>query len=440
MPGETASQIAFIRTRGIAMRVAIIVAVLLALFMAWYAFSRMIGNMMAEVTAPTDLNAKATAYASTWMAPSDPLSNWLLATTENDSFLPEKARATVKNFEKLIRLAPNDYRWWIELGRAREQLDDAEGSEKALKRAIELAPAYTYPHWQLGNFYLRQGRTDEAFAELKLAAENNAHYREQVFYIVWEFFNGDPVQLEKIVGNSPQIQATLAKFYSSHQQPEASVRTWDSLTPEQQEENRPIGVLIMQTLYEKKYYRAAAHFVKVMGRDPNAQVAHIQNGGFESPVKSYQPPEYPYFEWIVNDKDKIAFRQDTAQKREGKASLRMNFNSFTSAALLNVSQIVAVEPGARYSLTFWVKTEDLKSAGPPYVDVSGVNENRSFGTTAPFPTGTNDWQQMKIDFTVPDDIDGVFVRTVRQYCGENCPLVGTIWYDDFNLQKIAGGQ
>jgi tetratricopeptide (TPR) repeat protein len=437
MSGDKTPQVVFIRSRSIAVRAGLIVAILLSLWLAWYAFSREIGNMMAEITAPTDQNAKATAYAATWMAPGDPLSNWLLASTENDSFIPEKASATVKNFENLIRLSPNDYRWWIELGRAREQLDDSEGSEKALKRAIELAPNYTYPHWQLGNFYLRQGRNDEAFAQLKTAAENNAFYREQVFYIVWEFFDQDKDQLERIVGNSPQVQATLAKFYATHDQPEAAVRTWSTLTPEEKEENRPIGVLLMQVLYEKKHFRASQFFVRDMGRDPEAKEGQIRNGGFEEPVKVL-PPVDTYFDWGIGDKDKVSVKQDAAQKHDGKMSLRVTFNSFTAPSLVNATQILALEPGGHYSLTFWVRTENLKSASPPYIEVAGINNPRSFGSTPPFPTGSNDWQQMKIDFTVPNDVDGAILRTVRQFCGENCPLVGTVWYDDFNLQKLAG--
>jgi Zn-finger nucleic acid-binding protein len=47
---------------------------------------------------------------------------------------------------------------------------------------------------------------------------------------------------------------------------------------------------------------------------------------------------------------------------------------------------------------------------------------------------------MRVDFTVPADVDGAVVRTVRQYCGDNCPMVGTVWYDEFNLQKISAGR
>jgi tetratricopeptide (TPR) repeat protein len=439
MSGENGSQVVFVSSRSILVRAGLTVSILLALGFGWYAFSREIGNMMAEVTPPTDPDAKVKANAAIWMAPGDPFVNWLLATTENDTFIPEKAAAAVSNFENVIRLAPYDYRWWIELGRAREQVDDVTGSEKALKRAVELAPNYAYPRWQLGNFYLRQGRENEAFAELKLAAQNNPLYREQVFYTVWDFYHGDKEQLEKIVGNSPQVQATLAKFYATHEQPEGAIRTWDTLTPEQKEENRPIGLLIMQVLHEKKNFRASNYFVRQMGWETEAEVGKIQNGGFESPMGSVAEKAI-YFDWITADRDKFTARLDQSQKHEGRSSLRLNFNSVNAVAFANVSQIVALEPGARYTLTFWMKTENLKSAGPPFVEVAGINDPRSFGSTPPFPTGTNDWQQMRIDFTVPTDVDGAVVRTARLYCGDNCPLVGAVWYDEFDLQKNSGGK
>lgn len=437
MPGEKTSQVVFIKSRNIIVRVGLILAVLLSLWLGWYAFSREIGNMMAEVTEPNELNAKATAYAALWMAPADPFVNWLLATTENDSFIPEKTEASLRNFENVIRLSPNDYRWWIELGRVREQADDPEGSEKALKHAIQLAPTYSYPRWQMGNFYLRQGRSEEAFAELKLAAEHNTGYREQVFFTVWEFFNHDKAQLEKIVGNSGDVRAYLARFYATHDQPEDCIRAWNTLTPEEKEENKALGLIIMQGLFEHKNFRAALSLAREFGHDAPEDVGLIQNGGFESSVNT---SKLAFFGWQVADKDKIDIRSDSMQKHEGKKSLKVIFNAYTESTFVNVSQIVAVEPSARYSLTFWVRTENLKSAGPPLVQIDGVNESRTFGATAPFPTGTNDWQQMKIDFTAPIDADGVVIRTLRLYCGENCPLVGTIWYDEFNLQKLSNGK
>jgi hypothetical protein len=437
MPGEITSQVVFIRSRNIVVRLGLILVVLGSLWFGWFIFCREIGNMMAEVTEPTQPDAKERAFAARWLAPADPFVNWLWATTENDSFIPEKTEASLRNFEHVVVLSPNDYRWWIELGRAREQADDPEGSEKALKRAIELAPAYAYPRWQMGNFYLRQGRSDEAFGELKLAAEDNALYREQVFFTVWEFFNHDKVQLEKIVGNSAEVRAYLARFYSTHNQPDDCLRTWNTLTPEEKEQNKALGLVIMQGLFERKNFRAAWTFAREFGREAGDEVGSIENGGFELPVSTSKNGA---FGWQITDKDKVETRPDTAQKHEGKRSIKLTFNAYNEPTLVDLAQIVPVEPGARYSLTFWVRTENLKSAGPPMIQIDGINENRTFGATPPFPTGTNDWQQVKLDFTAPVDGDGVIIRTLRLYCGDNCPLVGTIWYDEFNLQKLSGGK
>jgi hypothetical protein len=437
MPGEKTPQVVFIQSRNILVRVILILAVIAALGMGWYAFSREIGNMMTEVTEPTDPNAKEAANAALWLAPRDPFVNWLFATAENDSFVPEKTEASLRNFENVVRLSPHDYRWWIELGRVREQADLPAECEKALKRAIELAPTYSYPRWQLGNFYLRQERPDEAFAELKLAAENNPVYREQVFFTVWEFFNHDKAQLEKIVGNSGEVRAYLARFYATHDQPDDCLRAWNTLTPEEKEDNKALAAVIMQGLFEHKYFRAALNFARELGKDAPDDVGLIQNGGFETSVNT---SKNAFFGWQVIDKDKIDVRSDSAQKHEGTKSLKLTFNAYNEPTLVNVSQIVAVEPGARYSLTFWVRTENLKSAGPPLVQIDGINEARTFGATPAFPVGTNDWQPMKLDFTAPVDADGVVIRTLRLYCGDNCPLVGTIWYDEFNLQKLSGGK
>ena len=43
---------------------------------------------------------------------------------------------------------------------------------------------------------------------------------------------------------------------------------------------------------------------------------------------------------------------------------------------------------------------------------------------------------MTVEFTAPEDFDAVMIRTGRIVCGEECPISGTIWYDDFRLTKL----
>ncbi len=70
------------------------------------------------------------------------------------------------------------------------------------------------------------------------------------------------------------------------------------------------------------------------------------------------------------------------------------------------------------------------------MEVFNAADNKNIATGTPFPVGTNDWQQVKIEFAAPEAAEAVVLRTTRAFCGNECPIVGTFWYDDFKLEKI----
>ncbi len=150
--------------RPTAAKIGLAAAALIVLVGLWFGIRWQYGNMLADLTPVSAPNAKQIADIAVSFAPSDPLPRWLAASLEKETFSAESIDRSVGMFEDVARLAPNDYRWWIELGRAYEQAEKPENAEAAFKRAVELAPEYTYPRWQIGNFYLREGRPDEAFA------------------------------------------------------------------------------------------------------------------------------------------------------------------------------------------------------------------------------------------------------------------------------------
>lgn len=420
------SQIEILDARRLSVRLAIAAAVVVALAFGWFAIRWQLGNMLAEHTTPTDAGAKNTARIAADFAPRDPLAKWLLVNTDGSA-------ASKNNIEQVVKLSPADFRWWIELGREREQSEQREAAEKALQRAVELAPNYTFPHWQLGNFYLRQNRSDEAFRELSLAARNNALYREQVFSLAWEYSEQDTAQLEQIAGNTPEVRAGLAKFYAAKGRAVDSLRVWNSLSEEDKQANSDGARIIAQALYEKGFLRPAIEFIRQLGIEPDARAETVQNASFERPIGE---PQDVYFGWKISAQEKIDVKLDPTQKHEGNRSLRVTFKGFAQPTLYNISQIVTVEPRARYRLSFWVRTENLKSGGVPNLEIYNLADAKSIAATAPFPVGTNDWQQVKIEFVAPDNAEGVTIRTTRLYCGEQCPIIGTFWYDDFRLEKI----
>ena len=413
-------------SRKLSVRIGLITAIIFALVFGWLAIRWQLGNMLGELTSPSDPNAENAARLAVSFAPDDPLANWLFANTKsiNDS---------EEGLERVVRLSPNDFRWWVELGRAREQAENYEAAEKAFGKAVELAPNYTFPHWQFGNFYLRRNRAPEAFAELRKAAEKSVIYREQVFSIAWDYFDRDTAKLEQIADGSPVIKAGLVKFYAIKERPEDALRIWNTLSETEKKADAANANLIARVIYDKGFWREAVEFVRQIGIEPDAKAETIQNAGFEKPIGEARDT---YFGWKVLPVEKMEVKLDSSQKREGSRSLRVSFNGYADAALYNIFQTVTVQPSARYRLSFWLRTENLKSGGAPFFEIYNAADSKIIAASAAFPAGTSDWQHLKIEFAAPQNTQAVVLRTTRAFCGNNCPIFGAFWYDDFKLERL----
>ena len=259
-------------------------AIIIAVAFGWVGIRHQLGSMLAEFTVANDPNAPVVADLARSMSPSDPLTMWLRASVEKNVFTPERSNSAVKMFEDTVRLSPYDYRWWIELGRALEQSGSPAPAEAAFKKSVSLAPMYTYPRWQLGNFYLRQSRTDEAFEELKKATVNNGTYREQVFSLAWDYFEKDPLKLEQVISDQPEVFASLALFYGARGKAEDSLRLWNKLSEQEKAMHPQILAVISQGLYERRFYPQALEFTRQYGMDTEAEPNKITNGDFEKGI------------------------------------------------------------------------------------------------------------------------------------------------------------
>lgn len=415
-------------------RLLILGGLIAAISLAWFGVRWQLGNMLGELTLPSQENSLDIANAAIDLAPGDPIPRWLQATKLKEDFAAESVEASIRNFEDAVRLSPWDVRWWIELGRAYEQADRPVEAERAFKRGVELAPAYTYPQWQIGNFYLRHDRPDEAFAYLSRATEKSLIYREQVFALAWDYFDKDPAKVEQLAADTPDVRITLAHFYAQRGAAADALRIWSSVPEEARARNPQILKNITQYLYTKRYFRETIEFARESQIDPDAKEEVISNPGFE---KFIGDPESTLFGWRINRSDsKLEIMTDSGQRVEGQRSLKLSFKAYAKPELYNVTQLVAVEPQARYRLSFMLRVENLRTGGEPLLEVIDAKNDVSLVRSERFPLGSRDWQRVSLEFLVPENCDGITIRTTRESCGENCPISGFVWYDDFKLERL----
>ncbi|MDT4898894.1 MAG: hypothetical protein QOH25_3971 [Acidobacteriota bacterium] len=436
---STPDQLKLIDVRKPLVRALLALPVALALLFSWYAVRWYVGDFVAEFVPSMEEGQLEAALAAMHLAPDDPWTHRMVAGLKRRSLLPGDLEDAVHHYEEAVRLSPNDYRFWMDLGRTREELGDRDGGEKALRRAVELAPSYAYPRWHLGNLLLRAGRGEEAFAELRRAAEASPEMRPQLFNVAWTLYEQNIDEIKKVVGDSAGTRAEFAMYLIGRQRLDDALNLWSSLKPAEKREQSATGSAIMQSLLEQKRYRVALNiFNDLNPGDASIEAMQLVNGSFENDINT---AGNKIFNWQIKSDPQAQIALDGSTSHSGARSLRIFFRVSTTLAFNNVGQMVVVEPSAAYHFECYARAGDLKSGGTPLIEIiDAMDGSTVLGASKPLPSGTYDWQLISINFKTPPKTEAVMVRIGRGTCGSDalCPIFGTVWYDDFNLQRISG--
>ena len=225
-------------------RLLMILALLFALIWLWFAVRWYLGNTLAEYLNPEE-NSIESARLATSLGPNDPLTHWRLGEFTQKKLPSDQVGQVVKEYEKAASLSPNDYRFWMALGTALEQAGEEHRAEESLRRAVKLAPSYSFPRWYLGNSLLRTGHFELAFTELQRASEADPELRSQLFSLAWELYNKDFESLKSSIGKTAETRAQFSQYLLGLGRFEDGLLLWGTLSESEKRDNRSAG---------KRYY------------------------------------------------------------------------------------------------------------------------------------------------------------------------------------------
>ena len=421
-----------------ALRWLLLLPAMLALTGTWFALRWYIGNTVSEYTSTADADGIEMARLGARWAPDNALAHWRLGSLQEKNFSAANLTAAVAEYRLAVEVEPNDFRYWMELGRALEATGDIQNGEKALRRAVELAPSYSYPHWQYGNLLLRQGKVDEAFAELTRAAEADSNMQSPVFALASQVFGGDEAKVARALP-SASLRLEFALSLITAGKPDEALRLLQTVGAAERKAQSATVDEVIKAFIAGHYYHAALSLLRDSQMNAAEQPALEQfwNGGFETPLLSNdnQP-----FHWLIDSHSQVQVTIDNARPHSGQHSLKMLFKSPTKLDSIPIWQTVIVEPDTQYKLQFYARTEGLVSGSRPLLAVKDL-AGGTLATSSPLPSGTNDWQLATLTFKTKPREEGILITFYRETCGQDaiCPIFGSVWYDDFNLQRIGAG-
>jgi tetratricopeptide (TPR) repeat protein len=415
-------------------RIATFAVLLLALVCAFFVVRWYIGNTLADYFDPGTNGAEVARLAVSF-GPDDPLTHWRLGEFIEKQMPPDQIGSAVAEYERAVSLSPNDYRFWMALGRGLEQAGDSQRAEKALRQALALAPAYGYPRWYLGNLLLRGERYDEAFAELQKAGDSNPELRPQLFNLAWEVYKNDTRGLSSAAGKTPEARAQFGAYLVGRGRIEDGIGLWGTLAPNEKRENLDSAKSIIGALVTAQRFHEAVAIWNDIAPNENyrASVGQLSDGSFEFGIGQASGA---IFGWQVQSQTQAQVGMDPNIAHSGSRGLRLVFQVRSKLTALNVSQLVAVAPNTSYTLEYYLKTNKLETAATPFIAIIDTKNGYTIGSSPPAPTGTNDWQRVAVTFKTSPDTQAIYLKILPTSCGANvvCPIFGSIWYDDFTLK------
>jgi tetratricopeptide repeat protein len=387
-------------------------------------FSRLL-TKSASVTANAAVSKKAVELMS-----ADPESHLNLAAV---MYHFGKFGEAAKELEYAVSLRPRDHYAWLELGIVRDQLEETAAALSAFDESVRLAPYYASPRWQRGNLLLRMGRYDEAFADLRRAAQSNAELVPNVIDLAWGVSKGNMQITEDWAEvNTSKARIAFARLLLRRGKTLEGIQKFKEASPVSKE----ITTEFVQKLITAEAFPEAfelwqtAHF----GKDSKAATS-IYDGGFEAPLSLAEWG----FGWRVSPTlVSTRLSLDASQKHTGGQSLLVEFLGDSNPDTPTISQYIIVEPSQRYRVTFAVRTQDLVSGGLPLAVVSdATGAHARLGQSPTLRQGTSEWQSLSFDFATASDTRAVAFSLQRLACTTSpCPAFGSIWLDSVSLEQV----
>jgi hypothetical protein len=341
---------------------------------------------------------------------------------------PEKAVGALR---QAVELDPYSAEAMLDLAIAYDSEGDAGRARAALAEAQRVYPLSADVSWSFGNFLLRRGDQDAAFAQFYKTLQLDPKRAAEAFSRSLQLQPDVKVVLDRVVPPSPGTYLPILRMLSEAYQMEDAQLVWDKLVG--LHSKVPLGdtVIFFDALINRRrahdafrlWPEATAMMDNPPPPDPSGSL--IWDGGFESGSAGGG------FRWRftpVTRDVQISF--DRSEKHGGEQSLRLLFNGRENVNFADACHLFMAEPGKRYLLGGWIKTESLTSS-------EGIRFEISQNLTVVLGDeihGTQPWTQITLPWTAPVEGGlGKFCLRRKMSDMPGSDIQGAAWLDDVTL-------
>ncbi len=326
------------------------------------------------------------------------------------------------NADRAVTLSPQDYRNLLVKAEVLEVLGDKLGAEALIQKALELAPNYFAPNWQMANILIRQGKIQQSAPYFRVSLQAHPEQTKRYLEIFSQLGGGNVALMRSLLPDTPVARNHLLIFLMEQKDYLGAAAQWKTM-PVQEREGY-LGRSILTNLLKNGHYHEGFQFWKELTGRFEAEPG-LRNGRFEEQISEdgYE------FDWKFTDYKGVRLERDSAPTG---FSLKLSYSDLGNSSFEHLTQSVLVKPNSSYLLRFKAKAEKLSSDVLPQIEIVAG----STLTSLPIERGSYDWQEYTIPFSTNQN-SLITVKLIRKQCpAPPCPILGQLWLSDFSLQEV----
>jgi Tfp pilus assembly protein PilF len=350
---------------------------------------------------------------------------------------PNPQRA-ITAFRKALEIDPQDTMTWLELAATYEMEGDHIAARAAYLNAKKTYPASAEVSWRYGNYLLRQGELDPAFAEIRRAVEADPSRAAEAFSRCAQVEPNADVILDRAIPARREIYVSILEILTGDRDVENAMKVWGRLAPMHPTltiaDISSFVLMLRDTLNNQQAHAVwnQAMALAGFGNLEGPQDSVVWDGSFESGIAQ------AVYAWRFKTNAKgVQIGFDNVEKHSRKHSLRVTFDGNSDIDFHDVCEMVPVAPKTAYQLSAWLKTQDLTTDQGLRLELRSYTTNVE-GVSTPDVQGTLPWTRVEATWKGTPQAEDVEICLRRVASDqEDNKIRGTAWVDDIALTPIS---
>ena len=288
----------------------------------------------------------------------------------------QEGGAAVPLCKRATELNPYQSAYWLHLALAYYRTGAEREQQDAILKAISVDPTTPDVAWEAANFFLVQGKIPEALHQFSVVIRGDPAMTPQALDLCWRTVH-DVSAIEAILPPDPHVYLQFVKLLIAKNEWDAAHHVWSSML----RLNRPFDFhsalfYVDGLLQHRDVPRASEVWQQLASR--SATLSHyshaddlVMDGNFAEEILNAG------FDWHYSAQPGSAVSLDTTEFHSGSQSLLISYSDTGGDA--GMYEYVAVKPNTKYTISAWVKSEELQSANGPRISVSDAYDNKPAG-------------------------------------------------------------